>query len=184
MTRVVLLSDTHGRIDDSFDKFLNQCDIILHAGDYGDWSVIDRLQKFAPVKVVSGNIDSPFFRKDAPLVLRFNIEEVSFLMMHIGGYPGKYCRNARMEIAKQKPDVFVCGHSHILRIIYDKNLGMLTLNPGAMGFEGFHNVRSVICFDVDGKDIRNMRTVTLPRRLLNDNDNDINTSFFENNEDR
>ena len=87
-------------------------------------------------------------------------------MMHIGGYPGKYSKNAKMELAVQKPDVFVCGHSHILRIIYDNKLEMLTLNPGAMGFEGFHNVRSIICFDVDGKNISNMRTVTFPRNVL------------------
>ena len=170
MTRVALVSDTHGRIDDVFDKYLKECDLILHAGDYGDWSVIDKLRSFAPVKLVSGNIDSPFYRNEAPLVLRFNIEELSFLMMHIGGYPGKYGRNAKLELAKEKPDVFVCGHSHILRIIYDKNLDMLTLNPGAMGFEGFHNVRSIICFDVEGKDIRNMRTITLPRNVINDKD--------------
>ncbi len=166
MTRVALVSDTHGRIDDVFDKYLKECDLILHAGDYGDWSVIDKLSSFAPVKLVSGNIDSPFYRNEAPLVLRFNIEELSFLMMHIGGYPGKYSKNAKMELALQKPDVFVCGHSHILRIIYDNKLEMLTLNPGAMGFEGFHNVRSIICFDVDGKNISNMRTVTFPRNVL------------------
>lgn len=166
MTRVALVSDTHGRIDDVFDKYLKECDLILHAGDYGDWSVIDKLSAFAPVKLVSGNIDSPFYRNEAPLVLRFNIEELSFLMMHIGGYPGKYSKNAKMELAVQKPDVFVCGHSHILRIIYDNKLEMLTLNPGAMGFEGFHNVRSIICFDVDGKNISNMRTVTFPRNVL------------------
>lgn len=166
MTRVALVSDTHGRIDDVFDKYLKECDLILHAGDYGDWSVIDKLSSFAPVKLVSGNIDSPFYRNEAPLVLRFNIEELSFLMMHIGGYPGKYSKNAKMELALQKPDVFVCGHSHILRIIYDNKLEMLTLNPGAMGFEGFHNVRSIICFDVDGKNINNMRTVTFPRNVL------------------
>lgn len=166
MTRVALVSDTHGRIDDVFDKYLKECDLILHAGDYGDWSVIDKLSSFAPVKLVSGNIDSPFYRNEAPLVLRFNIEELSFLMMHIGGYPGKYSKNAKMELAVQKPDVFVCGHSHILRIIYDNKLEMLTLNPGAMGFEGFHNVRSIICFDVDGKNISNMRTVTFPRNVL------------------
>ena len=165
MTRVALVSDTHGRIDDVFDKYLKECDLILHAGDYGDWSVIDKLSSFAPVKLVSGNIDSPFYRNQAPLVLRFNIEELSFLMMHIGGYPGKYSKNAKMELALQKPDVFVCGHSHILRIIYDNKLEMLTLNPGAMGFEGFHNVRSIICFDVDGKYISNMRTVTFPRNV-------------------
>lgn len=166
MTRVALVSDTHGRIDDVFDKYLKECDLILHAGDYGDWSVIDKLSSFAPVKLVSGNIDSPFYRNEAPLVLRFNIEELSFLMMHIGGYPGKYSKNAKLELAVQKPDVFVCGHSHILRIIYDNKLEMLTLNPGAMGFEGFHNVRSIICFDVDGKNISNMRTVTFPRNVL------------------
>ena len=166
MTRVALVSDTHGRIDDVFDKYLKECDLILHAGDYGDWSVIDKLSSFAPVKLVSGNIDSPFYRNQAPLVLRFNIEELSFLMMHIGGYPGKYSKNAKMELAVQKPDVFVCGHSHILRIIYDNKLEMLTLNTGAMGFEGFHNVRSIICFDVDGKNISNMRTVTFPRNVL------------------
>ena len=166
MTRVALVSDTHGRIDDVFDKYLKECDLILHAGDYGDWSVIDKLSSFAPVKLVSGNIDSPFYRNAAPLVLRFNIEELSFRMMHIGGYPGKYSKNAKMELALQKPDVFVCGHSHILRIIYDNKLEMLTLNPGAMGFEGFHNVRSIICFDVDGKNISNMRTVTFPRNVL------------------
>ena len=166
MTRVALVSDTHGRIDDVFDKYLKECDLILHAGDYGDWSVIDKLSSFAPVKLVSGNIDSPFYRNEAPLVLRFNIEELSFLMMHIGGYPGKYSKNAKMELALQKPDVFVCGHSHILRIIYDNKLEMLTLNPGAMGFEGFYNVRSIICFDVDGKNISNMRTVTFPRNVL------------------
>lgn len=166
MTRVALVSDTHGRIDDVFDKYLKECDLILHAGDYGDWSVIDKLRSFAPVKLVSGNIDPPFYRNEAPLVLRFNIEELSFLMMHIGGYPGKYSKNAKMELALQKPDVFVCGHSHILRIIYDNKLEMLTLNPGAMGFEGFHNVRSIICFDVDGKNISNMRTVTFPRNVL------------------
>ena len=153
MTRVALVSDTHGRIDDVFDKYLKECDLILHAGDYGDWSVIDKLRSFAPVKLVSGNIDSPFYRNEAPLVLRFNIEELSFLMMHIGGYPGKYSKNAKMELALQKPDVFVCGHSHILRIIYDNKLEMLTLNLGAMVFERFHNVRSIICFDVDGKNI-------------------------------
>ncbi|MDR1436520.1 MAG: metallophosphatase family protein [Candidatus Symbiothrix sp.] len=161
MKKIGLLSDTHAYWDDKFAHYFSGCDEIWHAGDIGSLEVLDQLERIKPVRAVYGNIDDALLRSACPGKLRFEVEEVSVLLTHIGGYPGKYEPSIRREIYANPPQLFVCGHSHILKIGYDKNLQMLCLNPGAAGKYGFHQVRTILRFAIDGKDVRNMEVIEL-----------------------
>ncbi|WP_430906333.1 metallophosphoesterase family protein [Maribacter sp. 2-571] len=164
MTKILLLSDTHSHMDDSILKYAAQADEIWHAGDIGSLSVTDTLAKIKPLRAVYGNIDNTAIQQEFPLNDRFFCEEVSVFMTHIGGYPPKYNARTRNEIKNDPPQLFICGHSHILKVMMDKKLQVLHMNPGACGKHGFHHVRTMLRFEIDGKDIKNLEVVELGKR--------------------
>ena len=143
------MSDTHGYWDDRYLEYFAPCQEIWHAGDIGSPEIAQRLRDFRPLRAVYGNIDGTDIRLQYPEVLRFRIEGVDVLMKHIGGYPGKYSPSLRKELAAHPPGLFVSGHSHILKVMYDKELGLLHINPGAAGIYGFHKVRTLVRLKID-----------------------------------
>lgn len=164
MKRIGLISDTHGFLDDAVFKHFDQCDEIWHAGDFGNIELADKLAAFKPLKGVYGNIDGKDVRICHPLDLRFMCEGVDVWMTHIGGYPGKYDARIRTEIYNSPPKLFICGHSHILKVIFDKKIGALHLNPGAAGKQGWHKVRSMLRFSVSEENIHNLEIIELGNR--------------------
>ena len=142
MKKILLLSDTHSYIDATILKYVNQADEVWHAGDIGDLVVTDTLKKLKPLRAVYGNIDDDKARMEFPLNNRFVCEGVTVLITHIGGYPGKYNPAIRKEIQDNPPQLFICGHSHILKVMHDKQFNLLHMNPGAAGKHGFHQVRT------------------------------------------
>ena len=156
MPRIGLLSDTHGFINPRILEFFATCDEIWHAGDIGNVETADNLVALKPFKAVYGNIDGTELRKSYPKNQVFSCEGVNVLMTHIGGYPGRYEKEARQLIELEKPKLFICGHSHILKVLYDKKYDLLHINPGAAGNSGFHHVMTCVRFVIDGKDIRDL----------------------------
>lgn len=159
-----MISDTHSYLDDSVFKHFENCDEIWHAGDFGDSKVSDALAEFKPLKGVYGNIDGREIRSQYPEDLKFICEDVKVWMTHIGGYPGKYDGRIRSDILLEKPDLFICGHSHILKVIYDKNITCLHLNPGAAGKYGWHKVRTLLRFCISEDKILNLEVIELASR--------------------
>ena len=164
MTKILLLSDSHSHLDDAILKYAKQADEIWHAGDIGDLSVTDKLSKLKPVRGVFGNIDNHVIQKEFPLDNRFMCEGVDVLMTHIGGYPPKYNSRTRPEVQKNPPKLFICGHSHILKVMMDKKLGLLHMNPGACGKHGFHHVRTMLRFEIENEEIKNLEVIELGKR--------------------
>ncbi|UKJ06007.1 metallophosphoesterase family protein [Solitalea lacus] len=164
MKKIGLLSDTHSYIDDELFEHFKDVDEIWHAGDVGAPEVLEKLIAFKPVKGVWGNIDGKDVRAMLPFINRFVCEEVNVMMTHIGGYPGKYIPKIKAELLKEPIDLFICGHSHILKVMYDKQYGFLHMNPGAYGKEGFHQVRTLLRFSITGKQIHNLEIIELKRR--------------------
>lgn len=164
MTRIGLISDTHGYLDEAVFKHFENCDEVWHAGDFGDIKVADALAVFKPLKGVYGNIDGRDIRSTFPLHLKFECEKVHVWMTHIGGYPGKYDPKIREQIMQEKPDLFICGHSHILKVMHDKNIGCLHLNPGAAGKYGWHKVRTLLRFCISEEKILNLEVIELANR--------------------
>jgi uncharacterized protein len=164
MKKIGLLSDTHGVLNPGVISFLSGADEIWHAGDFGDITIYDQLKKIKPLRAVSGNIDGRDVRLVCPGKLAFMIEGVKVAMIHIGGYPGGYDRRARELIETEKPKLFVCGHSHILKIMYDKNYNLLCVNPGAAGNFGFHHSITAVRFVIDSKEIKDMEVLDIPRK--------------------
>ena len=164
MTRIGLLSDTHSYIDDNILKELSNADEIWHAGDFGSQGVIDNLQSLAPLRGVWGNIDGKDIRLQFPETLIFYCEDVKVMMQHIGGYPGRYSKGIKDRLLREQPRLFISGHSHILKIIPDKQLDLLHLNPGAAGKQGWHKVRTLIRFSVHGNELKDMQVVELAVR--------------------
>ncbi len=163
MKRIGLLSDTHGFLHPRLFSFFEKVDEIWHAGDFGNIETADELAAFKPLKGVYGNIDDHKLRAVYPLHQRFKCEEVDVWITHIGGYPGRYERYVKPDIYRNPPDLFVSGHSHILKVIFDKKLGFLHMNPGAAGNKGFHKVLTAMRFVIDGKDIRDMEIWEMKR---------------------
>ena len=163
MKKILLISDTHGYIDEKIIKYANQVDEIWHAGDIGDISVTDTLKTIKPLKAVYGNIDDQKIRSEFPLHNRFLCEKVDVWITHIGGYPKKYNPKIIDELKSNPPDLFICGHSHILKVINDKELNLLHINPGAIGKHGLHNVRTMIQFEISGDKIENLSIVECKR---------------------
>jgi len=162
MTRIVLLSDSHGYLDQALIPFLNECDEIWHAGDFGGNEVYKQLILLnKPLRGVYGNIDGPEVRSSFPENLIWKVENTKIFMTHIGGYPGKYSSRVQKILMEEMPQIYVCGHSHILKIIYDKKLNLLHLNPGACGKEGFHKVRTALKFMIDAEKIKEMGVIEL-----------------------
>jgi putative phosphoesterase len=163
MTRIGLLSDTHGYLDDAVFKHFENCDEIWHAGDFGNIELADKLAAFKPLRGVYGNIDGKDVRIVYPENLRFKCEEVDVWMTHIGGYPGKYNPSLRQEIYTNPPRLFICGHSHILKVIYDKKINCLHLNPGAAGKQGWHKVRTMLRFCISEEKIHTLEAIELQK---------------------
>jgi putative phosphoesterase len=164
MTKILLLSDTHGHIDDAILKYAKQADEVWHAGDIGSLKVTDTIEKIKPLKGVYGNIDDHILQKEFPLNNRFMCEGVDVWITHIGGYPPKYNTKVKKEINLNPPKLFICGHSHILKVMWDKKLNVLHMNPGACGKLGFHQVRTMLRFVIDGKEIKNLEVIELGKR--------------------
>jgi len=164
MTRIGLLSDTHGWLDPALLKHFDDCDEIWHAGDFGP-GVVPLLEATGkPLRGVFGNIDDGSIRQDFPEILSWNCEGVRVYMKHIAGYPERYAPGVKAALQKENARLFISGHSHILKIIYDPKINCLHLNPGACGRQGWHKVRTVIRFDIEGRDIRNCRIIELGAR--------------------
>ncbi len=164
MKKILLLSDTHSFIDEQILKFVKQADEVWHAGDIGNLQVTDSIKKLKPLRAVYGNIDDKSARAEFPLDNKFIIDGVSVWITHIGGYPNKYNQRVREELKSNTPQLFICGHSHILKVQYDKNLNLLHLNPGAAGNHGFHKVRTMLRFEIDKSNIKNMEIIELANR--------------------
>ena len=163
MKKILLISDTHGYIDDRIIQYAKQSDETWHAGDIGELKVTDELKKVTTVRAVHGNIDNNKIRAEYPENLRFQIEEMKIWITHIGGYPNKYNQRIRQEINTNPPDIFICGHSHILKVINDKKLNVLHINPGAIGKHGFHHVRTMIRFEIMKNKIQNLEVIEFKR---------------------
>jgi putative phosphoesterase len=161
MKRIGLLSDTHGFWDSRFEEYFSDCDEIWHAGDIGDIELAERFESIKPFRAVHGNIDDFRVRAAFPEKLRFEIEGVDVLMTHIGGYPGKYDPRVSRILSTAPPKIFICGHSHILRVIYDKRYSFLNINPGAAGKHGFHKVRTIMRLSFDDGRITDAEVIEL-----------------------
>lgn len=161
MTKILLLSDTHGHMDDSILKYAKQADEIWHAGDIGNLAVTDKLKAAKPLRGVFGNIDDHIIQLEFPEHNRFLCEGVDVWITHIGGYPEKYNVRVRDEIKRNPPKLFICGHSHILKVMNDRKLNLLHMNPGACGKHGFHRVRTMLRFIIDGTNISNLEVIEL-----------------------
>lgn len=164
MKKILLLSDTHSHIDETILKYARQADEVWHAGDIGDLIVTDTLKKLKPLRAVFGNIDDDKARMEFPLHNRFLCEGVEVWITHIGGYPGKYNQAIRSDIKQNPPKLFICGHSHILKVQFDKELNLLHMNPGACGIHGFHQVRTMLRFEIDGDKIQNLEVVEIGKK--------------------
>ncbi len=161
MTRIGLLSDTHGYLDESVFQHFEKCDEIWHGGDFGSANVAERLAAFKPLRGVYGNIDGQDIRSLYPEASTFVCESVKVLIVHIGGYPNKYSPLAKAAIIEHKPKLFISGHSHILKVMYDQKFECLHMNPGAAGKQGWHKVRTLIRFAIDGTEIKNCEVIEL-----------------------
>jgi len=161
MKKILLLSDTHGYIDTKILNYCSAADEVWHAGDIGSTEVTDRIKKHAKLRAVYGNIDDKNIRAEFPLDHTFIIEEVPVWMTHIGGYPNKYDQRIREIMKQNPPKLFISGHSHILKVQFDKKLNLLHLNPGAAGKYGFHKTRTMLRFEIDQKIIKNMEVIEM-----------------------
>ena len=164
MKKILLLSDTHSHIDETIMKYVRQADEVWHAGDIGDLSVTDTIKKEKPLKAVYGNIDNTEARLEFPLNNRFFCEDVDVWITHIGGYPGKYNQAIREEINTNPPKLFICGHSHILKVMPDNKLNLIHMNPGAAGVHGFHQIRTMLRFEINGDNIQNLEVIEIGKR--------------------
>ena len=164
MKRIGLLSDTHGDLDPKVFSYFKDVDEIWHAGDIGSLSIIDELKKFKPLRAVYGNIDDHQIITECPEFLRFKCEEMEVLITHIGGKPGKYATPALVALNEKAPDLFICGHSHILLIKMDTRFKMLWMNPGACGIKGFHSVKTILRFEIEGSKIQHLEAIELGTR--------------------
>ncbi|HHT21953.1 MAG TPA: metallophosphoesterase family protein [Bacteroidales bacterium] len=161
MKKIGILSDTHALLDERVFLHFENVDEIWHAGDWGSMEVVDKLRAFKPVRGVWGNIDGHDIRTIFPENLRFRCEEVDVWLTHIGGYPGKYDASVKQKIFNNPPKLFVCGHSHILKVKYDPTLELLHINPGAAGRYGFHQVQTLIRLEIDGDKMQNLEVIEL-----------------------
>ncbi len=165
MPYIGLISDTHCVFDDKIRGFLEPVDTIWHAGDFGNIETVDAIARYKPLVGVYGNCDDAKIRSTQPYIQNFTVEGMKVLMMHIGGYPGRYDYRALQLIEAHRPDIFICGHSHILKVVNDKKRGMLVINPGAAGVQGFHQVRTALRFKIEGGKITDMEVGEWERKL-------------------
>ena len=159
--KIGLLSDTHGYLDVRVENFFKDCDEVWHCGDIGAQAVTDHLAESFNLRAVCGNIDGGELRRLFPEMMVFECEGVKTVMTHIGGYPGRYDARIRDVICRERPQLFVCGHSHILKVKYDKTLNLLHINPGAAGLQGWHKERTVIRLTIEGNKFTDCEVITL-----------------------
>ena len=164
MKKILLISDTHSYLESKLIKHIKEADEVWHAGDIGSIELCDEIEKLKPFKAVFGNIDDTKIQLSYPENLFFNCEDVPVFITHIGGYPGKYPAKIRSLLLENKPKIFICGHSHILKVMYDKDLQLLHINPGACGVHGFHKVKTAVRFEIEGSDIKNLAVIELGNR--------------------
>ena len=164
MAAIGLISDTHSYLDPQVFEYFKEVDEIWHIGDVGDAQLLDKLRAFKPLRGVYGNIDDREIRQDLPLDYRFVMEDMDIWMTHIGGYPGKYTSRVRDILQIKAPDLFICGHSHILKVMRDKKYNMLCMNPGAAGKHGFHKLRTLLRFHIKNKTLSNLEVIELGTR--------------------
>lgn len=164
MKKIGIISDTHSYIDEKLFEFFKNCDEVWHAGDIGNIDAFNLMNSKFNLRAVYGNIDGGELRLVCKSNLFFQVEEVKVLMTHIGGYPKRYDSRALKMIKELQPDLFVCGHSHILKVMYDKDFNMMCINPGAIGKSGFHVVRTAIRFEINKKDLQNLEVLELQRK--------------------
>lgn len=163
MKKILLISDTHGYIDDRIIQYAKESDETWHAGDIGELKVVDEIKKVTTLRAVHGNIDNSKIRAEYAENLRFKIEDMKIWITHIGGYPNNYNLRIRQEINSNPPDIFICGHSHILKVINDNKLNLLHINPGAIGKHGFQQVRTMIRFQIMKSKIQNLEVIEFKR---------------------
>ncbi len=163
MKRIGILSDTHGYWDDRYANFLNGCDEIWHAGDMGSYVIAEQLQQIAPLRAVYGNCDGQDIRREFQEIYRFRVEEADIMLKHIGGSPDHYDHSVRQQLTAETPHLFVCGHSHILKVQHDHKLNMLYINPGAAGLQGWQQVRTLVKLEIEGRSFRNLEVLELKR---------------------
>ena len=163
MKKIILLSDTHNSLDKRFTKHFQNADEIWHAGDIGDIKIIDQLRMYAKVRAVWGNIDNHIIRSEFKENLFFKCEGMKVMMTHIGGYPGRYSKKIISIIEQANPDIFISGHSHILKVIYDKKNNLLHMNPGAVGDYGIHKVKTILSFIIEDEKVKNLNIIEFPR---------------------
>ena len=167
MKRIGLLSDTHSWLDPRVLVHFEECDEIWHAGDFGSMEVLEELEATGkPIRAVYGNIDEGKLRRAVPLHNRFEIEGLDVWITHIGGYPGRYERRIRDEIRANPPGLFISGHSHILKVLYDQKLELLHINPGACGRHGFHKIRTIVRFSVEDAQVKDLEVIELGPRTV------------------
>ncbi|WP_026464753.1 metallophosphoesterase family protein [Adhaeribacter aquaticus] len=162
--KIGLISDTHSYVDEQILRHMGECDEIWHGGDFGSLAVSDALAALAPLRGVYGNIDDITLRSVHPKVQRFSVASLDVLMTHIGGYPGKYHPDISTLIKTNPPQLFISGHSHILKVMPDKSLNLLHINPGAAGRHGFHHIRTLVKFEINNGKIENLQVVELGKR--------------------
>lgn len=167
MKRIGILSDTHSYWDDRYLKYFEECDEIWHAGDICSVELAERLAAFRPFRAVCGNCDGGELLRMYPKILRWKCEDVDVLMKHIGGYPGNYDRSIVGTIYASPPQLFISGHSHILKVKYDKTLNLLHINPGAAGVEGWHKDRTLVRLTIDGSEFKDLEVITLSDKNKN-----------------
>lgn len=163
MKKILLLSDTHSYMDDTILNHVKQVDEVWHAGDIGNLEVTDAIKSLKPLRAVYGNIDDAKVRVEFPENNRFMCEGIDVWMTHIGGYPNKYDKRVKEEIFKNPPKLFISGHSHILKVMPDRKLNLLHMNPGAVGKQGLHKVRTMLRFTIDGNKIDNLEVIEFKR---------------------
>ncbi len=164
MKKILLISDTHSYLDEKLIKHINAADEVWHAGDIGNYGLCVQIEKIKPLKAVYGNIDGQDIRISYPENLIFKCENVKVVITHIGGFPGKYSTRVKNLLLKHQPKLFICGHSHILKVIFDKELNLLHINPGACGIHGFHVIKTAVKFEIDDFEIKNLAIIELGSR--------------------
>jgi len=165
MKKILLISDTHSHLDDALMKHIQEADEVWHAGDIGAIELTDKLKSLKPLRAVYGNIDDQLIRNEFPKNLVFNCEEVKVFITHICGQPSNYLKEVKDIIKEEKPKLFICGHSHILKVMYQPQYELLHMNPGACGIHGFHQVKTVLRFVVDGSEIKDLAIIELGKRI-------------------
>ena len=164
MKKIGLISDTHSYLGQDVIDQISECDEIWHAGDIGSFDVTDRISELKPVRAVHGNIDNTKIQSEFPRDQHFSCEDVWVWMTHIGGYPGRYTQRVREILTRLRPQLYICGHSHILKVMPDKKRDLIHMNPGACGRQGLHSVRTMLRFVIDGSEIKDLEVIELGKR--------------------